>query len=102
MSPWDTRVLQGWGVTLPPFPSSWMGTWGCRGAQVGLGLPSPALLPPLAMVTPLPGAQTQASALCCIGPSLWAKSISKHKLSGGEGKKNSRNTCGFLGGWGAR
>lgn len=33
-----------------------------------------------------PDTQTQASALCCTPVSLWAKSTSKHKLSGREGK----------------
>lgn len=98
------------GVILPPIPSwhlpaalCWMGTWGHRGEQVRVGLPSPALCSPSAPLGHChsPDTQTQASALCCIWVSLWAKSISKHKLSGREGKKNPRNTCGFLRGWGS-
>lgn len=65
-----------------------------------MGLPSPAQSHSSA---PLgcghsPGAQTQASALCCTWVSLRAKSTSKHKLSGREGKtKGHLRLSGGLG-----
>lgn len=70
-----------------------------------MGLSSPAQTIPSA---PLghghsPDTQTQASALCCTWVSLWAKSISKHKLPEREGEKNPRNTPMALWEvWGAR
>ena len=89
-------VQQGWGVILPPISSQhlpaapcWMGAQGCRGGeQVRTGLPSPSQS---CSSAPLgrghsPDTQTQASAPCCTWVSLWAKSTSKHKLSGREGK----------------
>lgn len=82
-------VQKGWDKILPHISPSIhqhpRTGWGCQGGP-GEDRAAQSRSSASLICCHSPDTQTQASALCCTGVSLWAKSTSKHRLSGREGK----------------